>query len=203
MADGTGNPQSYVTAGDPTRTPESAQWWLLYAVLVANKPADITTRKLTEFLTNHATPFDTPFETLRNMVKAGIVRLTLMQVRTGQYRRIEAAMLSIDSHAEHNPDPRTWSLETLETIPGIGPKTARWFYMLIRPDAKVAALDTHVLKFLGDQGEKVPKGTPPAGIAYHVLEAKFLKWAEKLGIKPRDLDFMVWTIYRNKGKIKF
>ena len=201
MANGTGNPQSYTAAGDPTKSMESAQWWLLFGVLVANKSAEQTTEKLIKFLSVNMS--GTPFEKLRYMVSTGVLRVHLEMVRTGQYTRIEKAFKAIDRWSESYSDPRTWTLQGLEGIPGIGPKTARWFYMLVHPDAKVAALDTHVLKFLRDQGEQVPKGTPATGPKYQALEAKFITWAEKLGVKPSALDFMAWTVYKNKGKILF
>lgn len=186
-----------------TESARAAQWWLLLAVMVANKPADVSERKLIKFLATGEIPA-TPFEVLHGMIGAGVLRARLEQVKSGQYNRIERAFRAIDKWSESFPDPRTWTLGGLEGIPGIGPKTARWFYLLVNPKAQVAALDTHILKFLRDQGDpSVPKNTPPKGNVYKTLEAKFLQWADKLGLQPRDMDFMVWTVYRNKGRITF
>lgn len=200
VLDGAGNPASYKEAGDPQTSIHAAQWWLLFAVLVANKPARITTKKLNEFLNIGAT--STPFIVIEYLLRNKALRSRLEWVRTGQYDRIERTFTALVDGRDI--DPRLWTLEKLEGISGIGPKTARWYYLLINPTAKIAALDTHVLKFLRDNGvEKVPKSTPPAGPVYARLEAEFIKWTVKLGLAPRDLDYVAWTVYRNGGQILF
>lgn len=67
-------------------------------------------------------------------------------------------------------DLHTCTVEDLEKVKGIGPKTSRFFLMSSRPNVRYAALDTHLLKFLRDSGVKnVPKSTP-SGKKYLTLE---------------------------------
>lgn len=202
------DPADFSDIGDARASKRDAQWWLLYAILVANKPAEITRKKLDEFLSgyeSHWSPFDI-VGALAAVGQVGNSHLTdvLRRVRTGQYTRIEAAFrdVAVKLPPVAGEDPRNWSLETLESIPGVGPKTARWFYLLVNPGAPVAALDTHVLKFLRDNGvEGVPKATPARGRTYRRLEAEFVAHAQRLGLNARDLDFFAWSIYRNGGTI--
>ena len=60
-----------------------------------------------------------------------------------------------------------------------------------------------MMKFLKDNGHDAPKSTPAAGSKYRMLEAAFVGFAKRVGMSPRDLDFMVWAVYRNGGHIHF
>lgn len=184
---------------------QNAQWWLMYTVLVANKSAEFANQRLNAFFP-HGTLFsdwDRPFTYVRLKNKSGLLRSRLIEVKTGQYNRVEAAF--VDMAVKLPPlagdDPRKWTLITLESIPGVGPKSARWFYGLVNPEAKVAALDTHILKFLGDNGSKVPKATPSAGARYHELEADFIYFADRLDMNPPELDYLLWKVYRKGGRV--
>jgi 3-methyladenine DNA glycosylase/8-oxoguanine DNA glycosylase len=89
---------------------------------------------------------------------------------------------------------KTCSIENLESIWGIGPKTARCFLMHSRKGMRVAGLDTHVLKFLGTKGIAVPKSTP-TGKRYKVLEEAFLKLCDEVGKEPAEYDLEIWNKY--------
>ncbi len=91
---------------------------------------------------------------------------------------------------------RSASIDDLEAIHGIGPKTARFFIMHSRRDQRVAALDTHILKELKANGIDVPKSTPPAGKRYNELEKEFIKLADKAGKHVADYDLEVWLKHR-------
>ena len=86
----------------------------------------------------------------------------------------------------------------LENVHGIGPKTARFFIMHSRPNQRVAALDTHILKELKAEGYSVPKATPPAGKRYNELEQLFIQLADKSGMSVADYDLAVWKKWRKK-----
>lgn len=199
-----GNPDSTSSSiGHATESKENAQWWMLYAIMVANKSAEQTEAKLIEFLAGAGAAIRTPFERVEKMVDTYCLDRNLRWAKTGQYTRIEAAFRNVACKLPQvaGDDPREWTLDTIESVPGIGPKTARWFYLLAHPGACVAALDTHVLKFLRDQGHEVPKATPPAGATYRRLEEAFLAECERLQMRPRDLDWTVWSVYRAGGHI--
>lgn len=189
---------------DARSSAEAAQWWLLYAVMVANKPADQTETKLTHVLASAGAAIQTPFERIRTMAGRGDLGDVIRHERTGQYTRIEAAFrdVAIKLPPVAGDDPRNWSLETIQSIPGVGPKTARWYWLLLYPEAPVAALDTHVLKFLRDNGSPdAPRATPPAGRRYRMLERTFVTLAHEIGTTPRELDYFAWAVYRNGGQI--
>ena len=90
-------------------------------------------------------------------------------------------------------DLRTCSSDDLETIPGIGPKTSRFFLLYTRPNQDVAVLDTHILKFLREQGVKAPTQTPQNIKRYKKLEVAYLSIARAKRISPLGLDIQEWT----------
>jgi thermostable 8-oxoguanine DNA glycosylase len=96
-------------------------------------------------------------------------------------------------------DLRTCSVSDLETIKGIGPKTSRFFIMSSRRDVQHAALDTHILRWMRDQGvENVPKSTP-TGKKYLDLEQTFVKMVPE-GMSPAEYDLEIWREYSVKRK---
>jgi thermostable 8-oxoguanine DNA glycosylase len=179
----------------------NAQWWLMYAILVSNKSAQLATTKLNAFLAK--SQFGRPFAYIKKLSFSDDLRKELEAAKVGQYNRVHSAYLDIAEKLSPlaTDDPRTWRLVDLESIPGVGPKTARWYYGLIHPNAKVAALDTHVLKFLRDQGHEAPKATPPAGSRYLALEEIFLKHAADLEMPAPQLDYLIWQVYRKGGMV--
>ncbi len=87
----------------------------------------------------------------------------------------------------------------LESIHGIGPKTARCFILHSRKDAQVAGLDTHMLKHLRALGyDDVPKSTP-TGKKYLTNQDRVLSLAKKAGMTPAEFDLWVWTKYSVKS----
>lgn len=177
------------------KTTYGAQWWLLFAIMVANKPADRTVTKLQGFLgPGHRNL--TPFSVVRDYAFREILGVRLRGARTGQYNRIERALQHVINSDVFPDDPRDAHFQQIQAIPGVGPKTSRWYWQLIHPDARVAALDTHILKFLRDCGTDAPMATPPEGPKYERLEQRFLAVAHQLGFRPAELDYVVWRIYR-------
>ena len=92
----------------------------------------------------------------------------------------------------------TATLEELEEIYGIGPKTSRFFLMHSRPNQRVAALDTHILKELNAQGVPAPKSTPAYGRKYKQLEQEFIRLADVAGMSVADYDLHIWKKWRKK-----
>lgn len=93
---------------------------------------------------------------------------------------------------------RTCSVDDLETIKGIGPKTSRFFVVHTRPNAKYAILDTHMLRHLRDMGIRAPKSTPTSA-TYARLEKAVLYFAEQKGLSPAEYDIAVWKLYSGRG----
>ena len=96
-------------------------------------------------------------------------------------------------------DLKTCTVEDLELIKGIGPKTARCFLIHSRPNQQLAGLDIHALRYLADQGYQVPK-TTPTGKKYKEIEGWFIKEANKAGKDVATFDLEIWNKYRNKDK---
>lgn len=180
---------SDVTKFDRTDA-ELEEWWL-FSCVVAGKTATTQARLLDGFL-NEARffPSERPFESIQRAVDTGMLEILLRNSRLGQYRRLTrcfAGSLKLDLRN----DP----VEAFEAIHGVGPKTARMFIMHSRPDQRLAAIDTHVLKHLNANGFKAPAVTPSSPKLYRELEVAFLDLADKAGQSPADYDLAVWKSY--------
>jgi hypothetical protein len=170
---------------------------LLFWVAVAGKNAHTTAAVLDRFLRTHARrapPRATPFGIVRAVHRTGKLGLRLRQAGFGCYLLKAKAFAAL---VEGGLDPKTCTLEELEAVPGIGPKTARCFLLHTRPGQPYAGLDVHVLRFLQDRGHQVPKATP-AGRRYRELERAFLAEAAAAGKAPAEFDLEVWNEYRLK-----
>lgn len=161
-------------------------FWL-FCLVVAGKTAKTQARLLDEFLRKH--PGDTPFQKLRsinNMVEA------IKESRLGQYNRLAKAF-----QESLNYNLRTCSVQDLEQISGVGPKTARMFVMMTRPNQRLAILDVHILRHLRENGIKAPKNTP-SGKQYQRLESEFLGLVDCSGMTPAEYDLHIWTIHSRR-----
>jgi thermostable 8-oxoguanine DNA glycosylase len=156
------------------------EWRLVYAIVVAGKSARFTNRVvalLRDLVLDRA-----PIRTL--VARPEYLRIA----RSGRYGLMNRALSVLD---ERRPDLRTCSSTDLEVVPGIGPKTARFFVAWTRPDARVAVLDRHVLRWMRELGYDAPVATP-AGRKYLELEAFFIAEADLRGKTPRELDLEIW-----------
>jgi thermostable 8-oxoguanine DNA glycosylase len=174
------------------RTQEELEEFLMFAILVAGKTAKTQAEKLNQFLSNSKFIGVTPFKWMRySFDVSGHLTEQLKRHKLGQYNRIEKAFRGI-LQFEGRLD--TVTLEELESVDGIGPKTARFFLLHSRPNQKVAALDTHILKFLSEKGYNVPKSTPSKK-KYRKIELDFLAECEKAGKNVADMDLEIWKSY--------
>jgi hypothetical protein len=171
-------------------------WWLFSAV-VAGKTASTQARLLDRFLSDlpslHENHAHRPFMRIGGALAQGILLDRLKTSGLGQYNRLCRQFTE-----SLNLNLQTCTVEDLEAIHGCGPKTARMFLMMSRPDQRFAALDTHVLKHLNANGIEAPKATPPAGKTYRRLEEEFLKLADAAEMPVADYDLMVWRKYSQK-----
>lgn len=92
----------------------------------------------------------------------------------------------------------TCTVRQLESIHGIGMKTARCFIIHSRRNADCAGLDTHVLKFLRLMGHDAPKSTPTRK-KYLQLEKEFVILARKYNKTIAELDLEIWNHYSVGG----
>lgn len=176
-------------------------FWL-FAGCVAGKNAKTTATCLNRFLNLIGPPTngeDGPFSRVRHAYYSDRLGPALIESRLGQYKKLERFMT--ESAVTKLLDLRHDPVSVLECIHGVGPKTARFFVMFTRPDARYAALDTHILKFLRHNGVNAPKSTPSAGPRYLELEQEFLKLVPP-GMTPGEFDLQIWTAYSGNSPHK-
>lgn len=186
--------------------PESIVWrnkeaFLLFCIAVAGKNSRQTQGRVEAFLepvVGAPGERDTsPFLYVRNLVEARRLLPELKRLGFGQYTKLvraftEAATSDVDLDRCRPAD--------LEAIHGVGPKTSRYFIMRTRPRARVAALDTHILRWLRDAGhEGIPQSTPQSGPAYARVEKIFLAEARRRRVRPAQLDADIWDTYSRHG----
>lgn len=183
------------------RTEEELEEFLMFAILVAGKKAKQQAKKLDAFLSfksNLGLPDDTtPFEFLEYISKGVWLWNTMKLHKLGQYKRLESAFKGI---LQFKGKLSTITIDELESVKGIGSKTARFFILHSRPDQEIAVLDTHILKWLAKATRiGMPKSTPSSKKKYKELEQLFLTEASIRNLKPADLDLQIWTEYAQKA----
>ena len=136
-----------------------------------------------------------PFETLK-FVGEGLVEM-LKTHGIGCYNNKARTIREL---IESNLDLKTCTRDDLLEIYGIGMKTASCFIMHSRKNARCAGLDTHILKYLRDEGYDVPTATPGSKRKYLEIEQKFLALADKSPKTVARFDLDIWKRYRNRTK---
>ena len=179
---------------DFNRTKADLELFAVFAVCVAGKNAQQTADKVNDNFRDVQTPTKqlTPFEAIKNLVDIKVFVAYLKMAKMGQYRRIYRALRDL---VESGIDLKTCTVEELEAIHGIGPKTSRFIIMHSRPNQRLATLDTHILRWMRDQGIETPKATPQSKKLYKELEDKFLTLCDKCAILPSQLDLEIWKQY--------
>lgn len=173
---------------------EDLEELILFWICAAGKNGVTAAKSLDKLLSLsiHGSPFDK----IIDIAKKGDLAQKMKNCGIGCYNRKAITFLSL---IDEKLNLKTCSVDDLEKISGIGPKTARCFLIHSRPNQKLAGLDTHILKFLRDQGHNVPK-TTPTGKKYKEIEELFLHYVKESGMSAADLDLKIWNQYRNKQR---
>lgn len=158
--------------------------FILFSICVANKPAEATAKKLEGFLKEVKN--GNPFSKIKAMITMGKLDTLLKKHRMGQYKRIGKAFRGVVKL-----DLNSLTVASLESVHGIGPKTARFIMLYYQPNLQVVPLDTHMLSFLRELGHDVPRSTP-TGKRYLKLEAAFIAEATARNMTVKELDTQVW-----------
>lgn len=178
---------------DYNRTTEQLEEFIVFCVCVAGHNAMTTAQRL-ERLFIKLSAHVAPFYALRRC-QGGILPTMLRKAGIGCYKKRSEYLIDL---INKGLNLRTCSVADLETVKGIGPKTARFFVLHSRKDVNdIAVLDTHVLKFMKDNGYDVPKSTP-TGKRYLYLESEFLKLARQSNVSVAEFDLAIWNDYRNR-----
>lgn len=181
------------------RTPEQLEEFLLFCIFVANKPANITAKKLDEFL-RFGTISESSFEVIKRFLKGGYLDSELKRIKVGQYKRIGVCLRELVTKISSGEQLKNILFEELISIHGIGYKTASYFISCTQKNCRRMALDTHALRFLRDMKiQDVPKSTPGNLKQYQRLEKEYLNFADKYPeLKPAEFDLYVWKFYSGR-----
>lgn len=165
------------------------QEYFLFCIIVAGKTAYIQAQKLEQFLKPSWLKGMTPFEYIEWLDSQGNLDIMVREAKLGQYKRITEIF-----RRATKLDLKNVTVEQLEKIPGIGPKTSRFFVLHSRKNQKCAVLDTHILAWLREElGVDAPKATPQSRSSYKKLENIFLQECEARGLTPEEFDLNIWT----------
>lgn len=173
---------------DYERSLDDLEHFWIFCVVVAGKNADQTADKVARLLSGRSRR-QTPFRYLKSL--GPDLNEALVACRTGQYRRIGRAL-----EASFELDLRSAAVEVLQQIHGVGPKTARFFILHTRREARVAVLDTHILKWLRQLGiDHVPQHTPGSLKHYLSLETLAISHMERAfpGMTLAEADLYLWA----------
>lgn len=176
-----------------SRTDAELEELLLFAAAVTAKTATVTAKQLDAFL-KYGPESASPFEKVKWMIDNGRLDFYLRNSSIGQYIRLNKAYKQLVKL-----NPRTCTVDELEGVHGIGPKTARFFILHSRPNQRIAALDTHMIHYLREKGYTTLDNTPTNRKKYAELEAIFIEEADKAGKSVAEFDLAIWNKYSKHG----
>ena len=166
------------------------QYWILFSMAVAGKGAKVTEQKMITFLRDEGRPLLPPFGIVKLYIDRGELRRRMKKHKLGKYTLLDKGF-----RAALDLDLENLTVEKLDAIPGIGPKSARM--IMSRTAYSFSSGNpyiTHVLKWLHAHGHDVPKGTPD-GKLYDKLEKIVLAEAKARNMTARQFDTWVWQMY--------
>lgn len=187
---------------DYNRTPDQLERFLMFCCAVAGKNALTTDKAFDRLVTwvyanSDIQEHGTLLDWWGDLVEKGIATPALLKsFGFGCYNQRHKTFYAIYSAKKQGMQFSRESPEVLETIPGIGMKTSRYFILHSRQSVPFAVLDRHVLRYLGEKGvANVPESTPTTAKEYLRLETEFLKTVPR-GKTPANHDLDIWKAYR-------
>lgn len=178
---------------DYDRSDEDLEAFWLFCVLVAGKNSRVQAQKLANFLKPAEVVGISPFRYIQ-LREHKYLDDDIRAEKLGQYKRIHRCFIE-----SLTLDLRTCTVEDLESVYGVGPKTARFFLLHSRQDQRLAVIDTHILKWMREVlGIDAPKSTPTQLSKYHELEDQYLEYCDQHGLSPAELDLQIWSDLNNK-----
>ncbi len=165
--------------------------FFLFSLFVAGKLAKVVARCLDGFLKESEL---SPLNYIRFLVGNRTLEDALRRAKLGKYSLFVKMLTAI---IEQDIDIKTCSASDLESIPGIGPKTARFFILHTRPNQRYAVLDVHVMRWLKEEGFDAPP-RPKSNTNYAYWEDIFLTHFENYTKQYPDItfaamDLLIWN----------
>jgi len=176
------------------RTQYELEEFILFCINVAGKKSSIEAPKLEVFIqrAKDITKESTPFNCIRKLIKLGRLNEIMHWAKLSPYAQRYNSYFDVI----RIKDLRAVTLNRLLKVPGIGLKTARFFLSHSRQYFDEPMLDTHILRFLRDQGYvDAPKKTPSNENTYLYFANIFKHIARQLGKSVTDLDLEIWKEY--------
>lgn len=167
---------------------------LLFWVCAAGKNGVTAAQTLDKLLSRRNSEKESPFAFIVRLDKTCNLAEEMRKAGIGCYNNKAKTFRAL---SKSDLNLKTCSVEDLELIPGIGPKTARCFLMHSRPNQNYAGLDRHILSFMSDCGISTPKNSP-SGTKYKNLEQIFLQLAKMSNKSIADLDLLIWKVYSGR-----
>ena len=195
------------------RTQDEKQAFLIFTVAVAGKTAKTVAPKVNEFVAELVKLKKSVFRRMEAHTILDVTRLMfelgnesellgrLMDVKMGKYTTLMSMFAYL---AANDVNLDTASPAELERIPGVGQKSSRFFILHTRSNPEpMAALDTHILKFLNANGVDAPLATPSSPTLYARLEKEFINLYERYVRDDfkgtiADFDLRIWIYYSQK-----
>jgi thermostable 8-oxoguanine DNA glycosylase len=185
--------------------------FILLNMFVAGKNATIQQKKLDQFIAcvkrdigeftvDTMGVISAIHNTLTEQVMADTIMGWLQEVKAGQYRRLCAGIVqACERIGSGKINLADCTRKQLLTIKGIGRKTSSMFLMYTKKGWRGACLDTHILKFLREEGgcPEAPLATPSTLDMYSKYENKFIDLADRAGKRVAEYDFEIWSKYRS------
>ena len=179
--------------------------FLLFCIAVAGKNADQTRDKINGLLKAEIPNYMLPLGWLWRLEDCGLLEETLRDYRLGQYARIKGHILAVKGF-----DLRTVVVDELERF--VGPKTARYFILHTRRNARCVPLDTHLLSWMREitigshvwdiSPDDIPRFTPSAGTRYRYLERIAVKMMQSIypAMTLAEADLHIWQHERERKR---
>ena len=184
---------------DYNRNEWQLQEWLLYCVCVAGKKSEIESPKVRQFCLDPRFGFNLkPFDLIRKLLKISSCEADGLKQHLCKYKiaPYQQRYNSFVDAVELLPDNLSKvTIDELQEVRGISTKTSRFFLTHSREDFDEPVLDTHILRFLQEEGYRVPTSTPQNPTEYARVANIFRRIARVEGKSVTDLDLEVWTQY--------
>ena len=175
------------------------QEFLLYCICVAGKKSEIESPKVRKFCMDARFGFNLlPFDLIRKLLGVSSVEHDglmqhLLKYKIAPYKARYNSFRDVVSLLPK--DLNEVGLEDLMEVRGISTKTSRFFLTHSREDFNEPVLDTHILRFLSEEGYRVPSATPQNEAEYARVAKIFTRIANFEGKSVADLDLEVWKQY--------